>query len=263
MESQNIIHVAIAPPDKLEADLIVKVAGIIQKDVYGTRFLLMGKIPKIVSHYHDAAEAESVARSLTDLGLEAFTCVDNQLRPSHLKVFNAVTLNFNQNGVTFLNRSGEMVNLAPDDVFLIIKGKEQTYTESGDSVAKLKLSVGKTLLAGGIPIWNKVQEKTASKSRQENLFLRLYDRRMIEPKVEILQQDIDYSFLGKELAYSSLVNFENTVNEIREMFPFALFDNKLMQITSSETPSSSYSNDIDVDCRLLCLYYLSLQDRLY
>jgi hypothetical protein len=260
MINQNLIHVAVTPPDKLEIDLINKVAAIIRKDLYGTRLLLAGKIPKLIAHYHTAAEAESVARSLADLGLVAFLCEDTQLRHLPLKVFNAHKLNFDQKAVTFHDRNGEVVKLEAHDVFLIVKGKRQTYVETGNSTMKLKLSVGKTLLTGGIPIWNKVQEKTVSKSQQEELFLRFYDRSTTEPKVELTQQGVDYSFLGQKVAFSSLVNFENTACAIKEAFPQAILDDKLMHLSTSGMSTISYGDDIEVNCRLLYLCYMALKE---
>jgi hypothetical protein len=260
MINQNMIHVAVAPPDKLEIDLIKKVAAIIRKDLYGTRIILAGKVPKLIAHYHTAAEAESIARSLADLGIVAFTCEDTQIRKGSLKVFNAHTLNFDQNAVTFHDRNSEVVKLEAQDVFLIIKGKIQTYVETDNSTPKLKLSVGKTLLTGGIPIWNMEQEKTVSNTLREELFLRFYDLSTTEPKVELTQQGVDYSFLGKKVAFSSLVNFENTACTIKEAFPNAIFDDKLMHLSTLGMSTTSYGNDIEVNCRLLYLYYLVLKE---
>jgi len=260
MISQNMIHVAVAPPDKVEIELINKVAAIIRKDLYGTRLLLAGKIPRLIAHYQTSAEAESVARSLADLSLVAFLCEDTQLRNLSLKVFHARTLNFDQKAVIFHDRVGEVVKLEADDVFLIVKGKRQTYVETGSSTTKLKLSVGKTLLTGGIPIWNNVQEKTANKSQQEELFLRFYDQSTAGPKVELTQQGVDYSFMGQKVAFSSLVNFENTIHMIRDTFPHAIFDDKLMHLSTSEMSTTSYGNNVEVNCRLLYLYYLALKE---
>jgi hypothetical protein len=260
MINQNMIHIAIAPPDKLEIDLISKVAAIIRKDLYGTRLILAGKVPKLIAHYHTASEAESIARSLADLGIVAFTCEDIQIRKRPLKVFNAHKLNFNQRAVIFHDRNGEVVKLEEPDVFLIVKGKIQTYVETDNSTPKLKLSVGKTLLTGGIPIWNQVQEKTASKTLREELFLRFYDRSTAEPKVELTQQGVDYSFLGRKVAFSSLMNFENTACTIKEAFPHAIFDDKLMHLSTLGMSTTSYGNDIEVNCRLLYLYYLASKE---
>jgi len=60
MAEYDMLHVAIAPPDALEASVVERVAAIINKDLYGTRLLLTGKIPRIVSHYQTIQEAGPV-----------------------------------------------------------------------------------------------------------------------------------------------------------------------------------------------------------
>jgi hypothetical protein len=67
---ENIVHVALAPLDTPDESLVVKVAAIINKDVYGTRLLIAGKIPRFVAHcqtIHDAklAVGQHVPRTLT------------------------------------------------------------------------------------------------------------------------------------------------------------------------------------------------------
>ena len=49
MAGYEIVYIATVPPNKLEASLAERVATIINKDLYGTRLLLAGKIPRIVA----------------------------------------------------------------------------------------------------------------------------------------------------------------------------------------------------------------------
>ena len=77
MLGHDIVYIAVAPPDTLEASLVKEVAAIIDKDLYGTRLLLVGKIPRIVSHYQTIPEAESVAQGLRVLGLVVIVCSDS------------------------------------------------------------------------------------------------------------------------------------------------------------------------------------------
>jgi len=100
MAENNIVHVAIAPLDVLEANLIKKVATIINKDLYGTRLLLAGKIPKIIAHYQSIHTAESIARSLKELGIVAIVCKNSELRKTS-QSFRAHTLEFREGEVLF------------------------------------------------------------------------------------------------------------------------------------------------------------------
>src|SRR4030043_642948 len=100
MTLDEIVHVAIAPPDTLEESLIKKVASMVNKDLYETRLMLIGKIPKIIAHYTTMQMAEQSAQSLRALGLVAIVCTDSMLRkPS--QCFRAHTLKFEQKEALF------------------------------------------------------------------------------------------------------------------------------------------------------------------
>ena len=52
MAIPEILHVSIAPPHVLDTNLVKETAAIIDKDLYGTRLLLAGKIPRVIAHYN-------------------------------------------------------------------------------------------------------------------------------------------------------------------------------------------------------------------
>ncbi|MBM3142898.1 MAG: hypothetical protein FJ005_07625 [Chloroflexi bacterium] len=69
MADYEVIHVAVAPPATLDANLVKSVAAVINKSPYDTRLLLAGEIPKIIAHYNSIQIAESGIQNLRDLGL--------------------------------------------------------------------------------------------------------------------------------------------------------------------------------------------------
>ena len=62
--SQNV-HVAIAPPDRLEENLIKQVVAIVNKNLYETRLLPSGKIPRIRNHILDAGKSNLIEAVIT------------------------------------------------------------------------------------------------------------------------------------------------------------------------------------------------------
>lgn len=158
MAGYEVVHVAIAPPDRLEADLIEKVAAIVGKDLYGTRLLLAGKIPKIIAHYETVQAAELTAQSLRALSLVAIVCKDSELRKPSQR-YRAHTLKFEERAVLFWDKSGQVSRIEARNAFLIINGRMQTYTETEVTSTRMKFSLPGTVLTGGIPIWRRVKEK--------------------------------------------------------------------------------------------------------
>ena len=257
MAEYEVVHVAIAPPATLEEELIKKVAAIIAKNPYETRLRLAGKIPKIIANYATMQMAESTARSLRELGLVVIVCPDSELRKSSPR-YKAHTIKFEEKAVLFWDRSGQTRQIESRDVFLVIKGRMQTYTEKEVTTTVRKLNVTATVLTGGIPITKKVKEKTTDKSYQTESFVRLYGQASSEPIVEILQHDFDYSFLESEMASSSVANFSTTVKKIRGAFPQAIFDDRLVEPFGANIPATMPQDNIEMNCKLIYFYHRTI-----
>jgi len=259
MLAHENICLVIVPPEKMEANLVNEIAPIFQKDVYQTRQMLSGKMPKIVPGYRSPAEAETVANSLKATGLLAFTCEDTFLRRPPSPVFSAAKLSFNEKEVTFQEQSGATRTLAAGEVFLILKGNKPKLIETENSKTVRKLSIGKTILTGGLPIFNKVKQTTTVKSIESLLLLRLYNHASADPIIELSQHNIDYKYLGPKLNYSSLVNFNTVASDIKNAFPGAIYDDRLMQLPRQEE-SSAPETEFELNCRLLFIYYKTIKE---
>ena len=259
MAEHEVVHVAIAPPSTLDEEMVKKAAVIVAKNPYETRLRLTGKIPKIIANYDSMQMAESTARSLRELGLVAIVCTDSELRKSS-QIFKARNLKLEEQAITFCDRSGQARRMEAREAFLILGGRMQTYTDTEVIKTTRKLNVTATLLTGGIPIMKKVEKKTTTRSFQTESFLRLYDRTSPELAVEILQHDFDYSFLGTEMASSSTANLNTTVAKIRNAFPQAIFDDRLVAPFGSDMHSTVPQESIEVNCKLIYWYHQAVSN---
>ncbi len=249
MVSHDIVHIAIAPPDTLDANFVRDVAGIIGQNAYDTRILLAGQLPKIIAHYENMEAAQSISQSLIDLGLVTFVCKGSELH-SPVQCFRAHTLQFKEAGVLFCDRGGQTRMLESSNVILILNGKIQSYVETKTTKTKMKFSLAATALTGGIPIRRKTKEKTTDTTLQSERFARIYDRESSNASVEIIGNGMDYSFLGESMAFSAFANFSAVVTKLREAFPQAIFDDRLMKPFAA--------GDIETSCKLIYLYHLAI-----
>ena len=87
-------------------------------------------------------------------------------------------------------------------------------------------------------------------------FLRLYERASSEPRVEMLQYDMDYLFLGAEATHSSMVNFISVVKRLREIYPQAFYDERLMRPFATDIPMTTPDEDLDINCKLIYFQHL-------
>jgi hypothetical protein len=254
MAGYEVVHVAVAVPNIPDPEIIKKVAAIVNKDPYQTRLLLSGGLPRLIAHYHSLEEAESTARNLRDLGLAAFVCKNSELRKPQ-KVFTAHTVELLDGETAFRDKGGQTKRITSSDVFLILKGSLQTPVEEETTVTRREINWGATLLTGGFPVSRTVKEKIGGVAVQAESLARLYNRESSEPTVQMLQHGMAYSFLGAQIAPSSLANFNIVVGKLQELFPQAIFDDRLTKSSKSGAPSAKTPDDLELNCKLLYLYY--------
>jgi len=255
MSAYDEIYVAIAPPNMTEPELIAEVAAIVNRDTYETRLLFAGQIPRIIAQCQSTQVAQAMAQRLTDLGLLAIVCNDSELH-TPLQSFMAYTMEFKEKEILFWDKAGQERRIESKDVFLILKGRKHTYIEEEKTKTKVKFSLPATLLTGGIPIWRGVKKQVKDTSLRSEYFIRLYDRKSSETSVEILQGHIEYSLLGAEMNFSSLVNFDTLTAKLREVFQQAIFDDRLTKSLDPNKPSTSGQDDLETKLRLIYLFHL-------
>jgi len=259
MAEYEVVHVAVAAPAVLDEGLVKKVSEIIGKNLYETRLRLTGKIPKIIANYSTMQLAELAAQILRGLGLIVIVFSDSELRKPW-QIYKARSLKFEEQAITFIDRSGQARRMEANEAFLILSGKMEAYTEKETIKIVKKLNLGATLLTGGIPIHKKVEEKTVSRSFQNESFLRLYDRTSLELAVEIMQHGFDYSFLGTEMVASATANFSIAIKKIREALPQAIFDDRLIDPFGANMPTTMAQENIESNCKLIYWYHQAVSN---
>jgi hypothetical protein len=252
MDTHDIVHVAIAPPSKSEANLIEHVSAAINKNIYETRLLLTGNLPRIIAHYQNMESAESIAHKLKELGLLAFVCRDSELgKPA--RIFRAHTMEFQENEVIFKDNGGHERRIGATEVFLIIKGKMNIQAETEMTETKIRWGATLMLMASGIPIIRTVKEKISDCSGQTEYFARLYVKESSEQSVEIPQLHMNYSFLGAKMTPSSITNFNTVLMRLREVFTQAIFDDRLEKTPNMDVPLEKLRSNLEINCKLLYL----------
>jgi hypothetical protein len=253
MSEVEAIHVAIAPPPVLEPGLVEQVAAIVDRDVADARLLLAGDIPRVITHYQSADAAESTADRLRELGLAAVACRHSQLYdPAHSLRAHAIELG--EGGVCFRDKAGEERRMGTEEAFLLVMGKTRTPGEEGEAKTRRKLNLPAMILTGGIPIWSTVREQEKGSSARTACFVRIYDRQSWRTGVEVLQDDVDYSCLGEEKAFSPLANFNSLMTKLRAAFPRAAIDERLARHPETISPSAKWPDSVEIKCRLIHLF---------
>ena len=259
-DQHDLVHVVLASPKTLSEDLLKRVASLVGKEIVDTRLRLAGEIPRILASRPNADTADSIAQSLRDAGLVAFVCRDSELR-NRTAGFMARTMRSGGKEVIFQDRHGGEVQVEAGDAFLISRGRIPNTAQKKAPTTKRKLNVLATVMTGGIPIMRRVTEKAAQESFQAEDFVKIYDRKSSDPRVEMSQNHIDYSFLGPELAPSTPANFNNVVTKLREWFPLAIFDHRLTRSFKVDVPAAGPAEALEINCKLIYLCHLAIERR--
>jgi hypothetical protein len=253
---EDIVYVVAAPPETLPPGLVMRVASLLGKAAYDTRLLLAGKIPRVIACLPDIVTADSMAQSMRDAGLTAFICRDSELRNCPAR-FVAHTVKSGERGVTFLDKVGGEAFVEASEAFLIIRGRVQSSVREKVQTTKIKLNVPMTLLTGGIPIMRRVSRTANGELIRADDFVRIYDGKSSDPRVEMLQNHMDYAFLGPDLTPSTPVNFRLVVTKLREWFPQASYDERLMRSFKTDVPVAGPEEALEINCKLISLCYLA------
>jgi hypothetical protein len=258
MTGSDVAYVAVAPRGVPGEDLVERVAAIINKDLFGTRALLTGKIPRVVAYYPDLQAAEPIAQRLRSLGLVTLVCLHSELRKPALNRFRAHTLRLSEPEAVFWDRAHQVKVVDPKSLSLILRGTARIQTEKEATRTRTSLNMTATIMTGGIPVVRKVQETTKTSSIQTEDFVRIYDWTSVEPIVEIFQYDFDYSSLEEKKRLSSLENMNVISTELRKKYPLAIFDNRLTEHFGVDVPFPTPGEEIEINCRLICLYHRAM-----
>ena len=254
MEKAAATYLALVPLASPEASVVTRAAAIIGKDLPETRLLLAGKVPRLFARYDSKEAAEAVARRLTELGLRPILCPDSELcRPPEDFVVHSVE--FGPDYVLFHDRKGQKREVKSPDAFLLLKGKMESYIISEKTETRVKFSPIRSFITVGISPLSTEKKEVTEQSPVVEYFCRLYTPKSSQPVVEIAHNRLDYSFLKKEMALSSLANFNTLVARLRQVFPGAIFDDNLMRASIKQAYAPEDIADTEVNCLLLYLQY--------
>jgi hypothetical protein len=248
-----LVYVIIAPPEPDKNITVDQVASVINKDVFSTRLLLAGKVPKIVARNESAKDADVIANNLRALGLKAIVCPDNELHQP-LRNFKVERLQFGREEIVFSNKENKTVKVESGDALLIVTGRVDIPESREVKSTKSKLNLPATLLTGGIPIHRKVTETTIQTEMRTERFVKIYSKKTGDSSIEIRQHEFDYSCLSSHPVSASIILFKDLTAKIRDVFTKAVFDDKLTGNYGSILPDVSPWENIDILCRLIYLF---------
>lgn len=207
------------------SELVQSLAAALGMTQFEVRPRLLGGGPSVVGRCAEEQQAERLAQTLRLCGVAAFVLDSDAVRSSGRLVVRRFTLDSGTLAVETVG--GETVRTPLTSVRLLLPAVSVSVQTESVTVTERKLSLGKTLLSGGIPMTKKVtrQEDVQTEERERTLFIVAEEL----PLLVLRQNGMNYDGFGPAMKLSRELNFSHLIAELRRLCPGAVFDDRLLQ----------------------------------
>lgn len=244
--------VAVHDWQKDEAEVAKAIAETLNILVFEARQRIAAGGPVVLACFADSQQAEQVSARLSERGVPALVLDSQEVRSCN-RSFAIRHFVLGEQALQVESSEGPLPDLdyaAVDLLLLASCSAGQIKTISSET--KRKFSMGRTLLAGGIPMTKKVTREVVQTSDEREQILCLYARGQ---GVWIFDRAaLNYSGLGDALQISRDLNFNYLIKELRRRAPRAGYDDRLLRrgdLVRLLGPLLSPETDLDLAFEIL------------
>ena len=236
---------------KDEVTVANTIAGILGVLVYETRQRIAGGGPAVLASFADLLQAEGLAARLSQASVPALVIdregVRKRSQPFHVRRFVLEAQTMQLEGV-----GGELCTIDYCTMDYLLVAVCYAQTPGTATVTERKFSLGKTLLAGGIPMSRKVtrEEAVISYVRDETLWLYAQNRGI----AVFSRAALNFDGLGAAMELTRELNFSLLKNELRHRVAPAVYDERLLNraaLLRLLGPALSPETDLDLAFEIL------------
>jgi hypothetical protein len=204
-------------------------AGALGIIVFEARQRLIGGGPSVVAGFADQQQARVLAEKVDRVGIKALI-VDAAAVRLRSCFFIVRRFKFEDRVLIIEAHDGQQETLPYAEMELILTGTSVVGSSETKTIVEKKFSMGKTLLAGGIPMTKKVkrQEEVFSGESEQILYLYTHDR----PTAVFSLNGMNYDGFGAEMKLSRKLNFSHLISQLHLHAPGAAFDDRLLNRNS-------------------------------
>jgi hypothetical protein len=212
---------------EVTAELAQAFAAALEVTPFDARQRLIGGGPVVAASFADPHQAGTAAEKLQRSGFAGFVLDASAVRSGGRFVVRRFELG--ESGLRLESADGRRGEIAYGEIDLLLPCTCIAGQTESRTVTERKFSMGRTLLAGGVPLTKKVkrQEEVATEEREEALYL-FAGRR---PPVVFPQNGLAYDGLGAAMKLSRELNFVYLKSELRRLGPNAAHDDRLLKRT--------------------------------
>lgn len=209
-------------------ELIQRVAAATGQLAFEVRQRMLGGGPVVIAKFADAGAAEDLR---VRLGLaEVPALVFDERKPSLTgSPFPVRHFSLGADSIRLGTAAGKQEDLRYETISLIIAATTVvSHQETTISTTERKFSLGKTVLAGGLPMTRKVTKEVSTSSEERDELLAVFaagESRFYH----FFKSRLDYSGLGERKQLTRDLNFNTLRDELRRRAPQASYDDRLLK----------------------------------
>ncbi len=206
------------------AQIVATTLGIL---VFEARQKITGGAPVTIANFSDRQQAETSAAQLTDNGIKTLV-IDTVAVRDEQRLFQVNRFRLDPEMLQLESAEGEHLEIDYAKIDLLLAATcSDGQVETMKTTSSRKFSMGKTLLAGGIPMTKKVKKTAVTTHSDREKTLWLYSDKQ---EIVIFNRGrLNYTGLGENCNPTRELNFTYLQNELRRLAPHACYDERLLK----------------------------------
>ncbi|HYQ47482.1 MAG TPA: hypothetical protein VEP69_00325 [Thermodesulfovibrionales bacterium] len=239
------------------ADLLPSLAKALGVTLYEARQRMIGGAPAVVACLADRQQARDLVINLRRAGISS-CLVDASAVCGKVCSFIVRRFELGMSSLYIEAGDGESLSIPYEEIRLFLPAMDISGHAEKKMVTERKLSLGKTLLSGGIPMTKKVSHEEEAQSEERRKLLYIFGGGM-RPAV-FGQDGMTYDGFGPEMKPSRELNFAALLGKLRERAAHAMLDERLLTRLGQIKllgPAQNAANGLDLAAAVLAACLLS------
>jgi hypothetical protein len=195
--------------------------------VFEVRQRMICGSPAVISSFADPQQALILVKKLNQIGIATMVVDATEVRS---RAGNIIVRRFelNESSLRLETDDRQRAEIPYGKIDLLLPCTSIVKYSETKTVTERKFSLGKTILAGGIPMSKKVEHQKDMTTEKYRKVLYLYVGRRQQPVV-FSQDGMAYDGLGAAMKISRELNFTYLMNELHRLSPGAAYDDRLLK----------------------------------
>ncbi len=221
------MHVVVIHGWKEETtELVQAISGVLGITVFEARQRLSGAGPAVVASFADPQHALALSEKLNQNGIGTMVVdVTEVLNEANHFIVRRFELGASLLHIETSDR--QRADISYGEIKLLLPAMSIVAYSEKKTVTERKISVGKTILSGGIPMSKKVKHEEVVTTEERGKVLYLYAGG--RPPIVFSQDGMTYDGLGAAMKISREMNFAYLISELRRLCPGAVYDDRLLK----------------------------------